>query len=266
MLYPLLAGGLGFFSADVIVWALPIVNIIMLGVGSWAVARIAVRHGVSAWLGLAFALNIGLISEQFIDGSGIVAFALVSLGALALEYEHMYLAAAALATAVLAREVMLIFVAFIALGWLIRRRRLPLVATLSALMALLMWEAYMRLVVEFPAVPDQANAVSTIPFKGVLEALTSGDANAFDYTVIAVFLALIVIVPIRALNSDVYLTWGAVGFAVMAPFLTVLVWQKSFDISRALAPLLTVFVLELFLSRQRQESARGELEESGVVS
>jgi hypothetical protein len=59
-------------------------------------------------------------------------------------------------------------------------------------------------------------------------------------------------VILRAIRSRVYLTWGAVGFAVLAPFLTVLVWQKSFDISRALAPLVTVALLEYALSRRRR--------------
>jgi hypothetical protein len=66
-----------------------------------------------------------------------------------------------------------------------------------------------------------------------------------------IFLLLIVLVTVRAMNSTVYLTWGGVGFAILAPFLTVLVWQRSFDISRALAPLITVVVLEFALARRR---------------
>jgi hypothetical protein len=66
-----------------------------------------------------------------------------------------------------------------------------------------------------------------------------------------IFICLIILVPLRAWKSDVYLTWGAVGFAVLAPFLTVYVWQKSFDISRALAPLVTAFLIEFALARKR---------------
>jgi hypothetical protein len=48
-----------------------------------------------------------------------------------------------------------------------------------------------------------------------------------------------------------------VGFSIIAPFLTVLVWQKSFDISRALAPLITVVVLEFALARRRRLAGAG---------
>jgi len=253
MFYPILAGGLGLFSADVLVWALPLVNIIMLGIGSWAIASIAQRHGAPAWVGVAFALNIGLLSELFIDGAGIVAFALASVGAWALEEDRTVLAAAAFAGAVLSREVMVIFVGFVALGWLIRKRVVPWKATIPAALAIIAWEAYLRLVVDLPHVPDQANALSLIPFKGVWEALTSGRGNVLDFVVIGVFLALLVVVPYRAFRSQVFLTWGAVGFAVLGPFLTESVWQKSFDISRALAPLITVFVLEFFITSNRSQ-------------
>jgi hypothetical protein len=65
----------------------------------------------------------------------------------------------------------------------------------------------------------------------------------------------LVLVPILAWHSRVYLTWGAVGFAALAPFLTVFVWQKSFDISRALAPLVTAFLIEVAIVRRRPDTA-----------
>jgi hypothetical protein len=59
------------------------------------------------------------------------------------------------------------------------------------------------------------------------------------------------VVSVRAWKSEVFLTWGAVGFAVLAPFLTIYVWQKSYDISRALAPLVTAFLIEFAIARRR---------------
>ncbi len=53
-------------------------------------------------------------------------------------------------------------------------------------------------------------------------------------------------------DAGLYLTWGAVGFSFVAPFLTVQVWQQPFDISRALAPLVTAFVLEMFVASRRK--------------
>lgn len=247
MFYPVLAGGLGLFEANTIVWALPLVNVVMLAIGSWAVAKLSLRHGGPPWVGLAFALNLGLLSDLFIDSAGIVAFALAVLGVLWLEEDRIALAAASFSAAVLSREAMAIFLAFVVLGWLIRKRSIPWRASLPAAIALLGWEAYVRLGVDLPSVSNQDSALTFLPFSGLWGALTSGYANLLDYVAIGIFSALIVFVPYKALKSRMSLTWGAAGFAVLAPFLSFYIWQKSFDISRALAPLITVFVLEMFL-------------------
>lgn len=252
MFYPLLAGGADLFPAEVIIWALPVVNVVMLAAGSWAVASIARRHGAPAWIGLAFVLNIGLLSELFIDGAGVVAFALACLGAWALEEDRTLVASAAFVGAVLSREVMTIFVALIAMFWLIRRRVIPWAISLPAAAAIVGWIGYLQLRIDAVPSPNQVSGITPVPFKGVVESFTSGEAVPIDYAVILLFLGLMVVVPLRAWRSDVYLTWGAVGFALLAPFLTLFVWQKSFDISRALAPLVTVFVLELFIARGKR--------------
>lgn len=255
MLYPLIAGAAGLASPEVITWTLVSVNVVFLGLGSWAVARIAMKHGITPWAGLAFALNIGLLSELFIDGAGIVSFALACLGALALEEERPGLAAALFTGAALTREVMLVFVAFIAFFWIVRRRSIPWLIGVPSVVAVGLWAVYVRIQVDVPVDSPQIKEITLIPFSGMVDALTSGRAEAIDYAVILTLALLVFIVPIRASRSDVYLSWGAVGFAVLAPFLTFYVWQQSFDISRALAPLATVFVLELLLARQRKSTS-----------
>jgi hypothetical protein len=252
MLYPLISGGAGMFPADWIVWTMILVNIASLVVGSLAVGAIAVKHGLSAWWGLAFVFNIGLLSELYIGGAGALAFALACVGALALEKERSDLAALAFAGAALTREVMLVFIGFVVLFWMARRRAIPWILAIPALTAVIAWAAYAR--ARVPTVPGvaQVREITLLPFSGLIEAATSGLGNAADYLVMVLFVFLIVLVPIRALRSDVYLTWGAVGFAFMAPFLTAFVWQKSFDISRALAPLVTVFLIEFALARKRR--------------
>jgi hypothetical protein len=75
MLYPVLAGGAGMFGSEAIVWAMLVVNVIAMGVGTWAVALVAREMGGSPWWGLAFALNIGFFSEVNIGGAGVVAAA-----------------------------------------------------------------------------------------------------------------------------------------------------------------------------------------------
>jgi hypothetical protein len=255
MLYPLVAGGGGLFPPDVIVWSLILINVLGLAVGSWAVGAIAIKHGASPWWGLAFLINVGLLSELYIDGAGILAFALACLGALALEEERPGAAATLFAASVLTREVMLAFVGFVALFWLVRKKAIPWLVAVPSAVAVVTWSIYMRTQIEAPSSSDPAGALTLIPFSGVVEAVTSGRAEITDYLVMGIFLVLLGLVPILAWHSRVYLTWGAVGFAALAPFLTVFVWQKSFDISRALAPLVTAFLIEVAIVRGRPDTA-----------
>jgi hypothetical protein len=252
MMYPLLAGGFGLLAPQVIVWTMILLNVAGLVLGSWAVGQIAANHGLSPWWGLAFLLNIGLLSELYIDGAGILAFALICLGSLALEEHRPGWAAAAFAAGVLTREVMLAFVAFVAIFWLLRWKRIPWLIGLPAGLAAVAWAIYVRIqIIPEPNV-DQVQELTPIPFSGLIQALTNGRSELVDYLVMVIFVWLIILIPRRAWRSDVYLTWGAVGFAVLGPFLTMQVWQKSWDISRALAPLVTAFLIEFALARKRQ--------------
>ncbi len=83
MLYPVLAGGGGLLNAEAIIWSMIIVNVIAMGLGSWAVAQVAIEMGGSPWWGLAFVLNIGFISEMTIGAAGVVAGA-AAFGSVAL--------------------------------------------------------------------------------------------------------------------------------------------------------------------------------------
>lgn len=255
MLYPILAGGGGLLSAPIIVWTLIVVNVLALAAGSWAVGSIAARHGLSPWWGLAFLFNAGLLSELYLSGAGILAMALACLGALALEEDRPGLAGAAFVAAALTREAMLLFVGSLAIVWLIRRKTVPWLIAAPAGLSVLGWAVYVRL--RIPSVPeiDQIQELTLLPFSGLFQALTSGRAGLADYLVIALFLWLMVWVPMRAAKSASYLTWGAAGFALLAPFLTVFVWQRSFDISRALAPLVTAVLIEYAIARRGAHNA-----------
>jgi hypothetical protein len=261
MLYPMLTGGGGLFSAEAIVWTLIAVNVLALAAGSWAVGSIAAKHGLSPWWGLAFLFNAGLLSDLYLSGAGILAMALACLGALALEEDRSALAGAAFAGAALTREAMLLFVGSLAIVWLIRKRKVPWLIAAPAGLSVVVWAVYIRLRIPSDPAIDQIQELTLLPFSGLFEAVTSGRAELADHLVIVLFLWLMVWVPLRASKSESYLTWGAAGFAVLAPFLTVFVWQRSFDISRALAPLVTAVLIEFAIARQR---ARNTLSGKGV--
>ncbi len=256
MLYPLLAGGAGSLSGEAILWSLFGINLAFVGLGTWAVSRLALRYSTPALLGLAFALNPGVLNELFIDGAGIVAFALACLGALALEEEKRGLATALLCGAVLAREVMLVFVGAIVLVWWIKRKTIPVGLATAPVVAAAAWFLYVVVRVEETTGATQVIELVPIPFSGLFDGIELGLFRPAEFLMAVVVLALCVLVPFRAWRSNHYLAWGASGFALLVPFLSAFVWSRVWDISRAVVPIFTVYVLQVFIARRQEQGLK----------
>ena len=71
MLYPVLGGRRWTLESTRIMWGCLVVNVLAWRAGTFATSMVAQRMGGSAWWGLAFAFNIGLISEINISGAGV---------------------------------------------------------------------------------------------------------------------------------------------------------------------------------------------------
>lgn len=255
MLYPMLSGGLGLFQPSVVVWAMIVVNILAMGVGSWAVARIAQDMGGSAWWGLAFVLNLGFISEQLIDGAGVVAAAAAFTAVWLLDRGRTGPAIALLVAAVLAREAMLVAVLGTAvwLWWRKRRAQAVWVAIVPGLAAVA-WGIYARLRIGFEPGVDQVQEIG-LPFVGIARAARLWLDDPIDLAVGAAILLLLLLYTRRVLVSRSLIGWAFIGFVPLALLFTRQVWLNYFDITRAVAPIITSFVLLVFLS---QSKAPGE--------
>ncbi len=174
MFYPLLAGGFGLFSAEGVVWGLLVVNVIAMGLGTWAVAVLAVEMGLSSWWGLAFLLNIGLVSELNIGGAGIVAAA-AAFGAVALfSKNRFWWGVGLLVVAALSREVMLLVAAGSAWWWWrIRGDRARALWTLFVpTAAVALWALYLRLQISSDGGAGEIQEIG-LPFVGFFQALTN---------------------------------------------------------------------------------------------
>ena len=248
MLYPMLAGGAGLFSPEVIVWALLIVNLIAIGLGTWAVAHLAMEMGGSPWWGLAFVLNIGFISEVNIDGAGVVAAA-AAFGAVVMLLKHRLGWAIALLTiAVLSREAMLIAAAGSAF-WLWRRgeRRSALLVAGIPSAAVAIWALYLRLRIDFDTGVSEVQEIG-LPFAGFMHSFKIWVGDPLNLVAGLAVLLLLIMFTRRALISGHLVGWAFLGFVPLAILFTRQVWQNYFDITRAVAPVLTAFVLLVFLS------------------
>ena len=243
MFYPVVAGGLGFFGPDEIVWAMLVVNLVAMGVGAWAVARIATAMGASPWWGLAFLLNLGFISELDVGGAGIVAGA-AAFGAVAMILNgRSWEGVALLTVAALTREVMLIVA--VGAGFHLWRRGERREATATAVMplaAVLSWAIYLRTRIDLEIGSAQVQGIG-VPFVGLFEAFESWINDPLDLIVGLAVLLMLALFVRRAVLHDNLIGWAFLGFVPLTVVLTEEVWHSYFDITRAVAPLLTAFVL-----------------------
>jgi hypothetical protein len=245
MFFPLIAGAGGLMPAQWLAWSFAFTNLAAIALGTVGTSRLARRAGASEWWGLAFAFNIGLIFEFDISGAGILAFAAAIWGTLALEEKRDRSAAVWFTIAVLSREVMFLYLAGALLLRLWRSRRIPWAIALPPTIAAGAWAVYLRVRLDAGNGVDEVQELGA-PFVGMTQAFRNWLDNPVD---LAVIVALITIVPLlvaRAIRRPTYLSWGALGFVVLAVFFSRQVWWRFFDISRAVAPVITAYILATF--------------------
>ncbi|GIU93089.1 MAG: hypothetical protein KatS3mg011_1995 [Acidimicrobiia bacterium] len=243
MLYPTLAGGFGLFPPRWVMWGMIVVNVLALGAGTWVTARYVEAMGGSPWWGLSFALNPGVLSEVTISGAGVLALALALAGVWLLRRNSWVGATTAFTLAVLSREVYLLAVLGAGL-WLWKRdRRRSVLMTGIPLVAAGLWAAYVRW--RLADLPTSSPTIQEIgwPLQGIVQAFGGWLRDPFDLTVGLVVAVVAALTIIRTVRMPTLLDLTTVGFAVMVFFLTRQVWQSYFDISRAIAPVLTSWVL-----------------------
>jgi len=262
MLYPLLAGGFGVFGSTGVMWGLHVVNVLALAAGTYATAVVARQMGGSAWWGLAFALNIGLISEVNIDGAGVLAAALAFGAVAAVLSRKEAVAVALLGLSVLSREVMLV----VALGvgwWLWRagRRRLSVLSVIVPVASVGLWAMYLRLRLGWASGATEAGLAFDPPFVGLVKAIPAWLDSPLDMVAGLAVLLLLGAYLSRTLKSNALVGWAFVGFVPLTMVLSELVWRYYFDSTRAVAPMITAFVLMVFVIEQKPLTVEPSLSE-----
>ena len=269
MLYPLIAGVGGVVPAVALPWTMLFTNLAALALGTLGTAALARRAGASEWWGLAFTLNIGMMFEFDISGAGILAFAAAIWGVVMLEDERTRAAAGWFTVAVLAREVMFLFLAGVCVIRWVRSGRIPWVLGLAPTLAAGGWALYLRLRLSDHTDVDQVEEFGA-PLRGFGQALRHWLDSPTDLVIMGTVVAIVPLFVVRAIRRPTYLGWGAIGFVLLAVFLSRQVWWRFFDITRAMAPILTAFVFQAFVQPGTSErdgaSGRAPRGREGAVS
>jgi hypothetical protein len=245
MLYPMLAGGFGFLQPAWIVWSLLAWNVLAMGLGSWGTALVAQRMGGSPWFGLAFAINIGFVSVMMIDGAGILAGAAAFWALAAFLHDRRGWGVALLVMAALTREVMLLTAAGTA-WWLWKRgrRRDAIMAALIPGSAVIVWALYLRLRID---IDEGSIRAFGLPLVGFAKAVPAWLGDQLGLLMGVSVLLLLFLYVRRVFITDALVGWGFLGFAPVTILFTEKVWENYFDITRAVAPMITAFALMVLL-------------------
>ena len=255
MLYPLVAGVGGLVSPEAVLWSMAFINVAALALGTLGTARLAQRLGGSAWLGLAFTLNPGIIFEFDISGAGIVAFACAVWGTLAIIDARTRSAIVWFVAAVLAREVMLLYLAGVCCHRLFVTRRIPWALGAIPALSVFAWMGYVRLRLNSTREVTEIQEFGP-PFGGMLDAFDNWLNDPIDLAIIVGLIAMMPLLVLRAVQRPNPLAWGALGFVPLAILMTSQVWFNFFDISRAITPIMTAYVLTAFTApRRRRDDA-----------
>ncbi len=247
MLYPTIAGVLGFLPPTQTAWNLWGLNMLAIGVGGWLTARLAQQMGLSAWLGFAFVVNPGVLIAGLIDTAEVVAMVFFVGAALALTRRRYAIGAILLAGAALSRETMILAaVGAIAYIWKTERKMHPVMLVPFAACAV--WWLYLRSRIGYLDAGIQDVQALGFPFKGFVEAMglwltTPGMLD--DLLVGVVLLTLSLLIAWHAWRRPTLLGYMTAGFAFVAITMVADVWKFYFDASRALAPVITVYILSV---------------------
>jgi hypothetical protein len=252
MLYPFLASAGGLLNGWAVVWGLIVVNVLAITLGTWATSRLALSIGASPWLGLAFVLNPGVIFELVIDGAGALGWALAVLAMFLLVEGKFTGAVVAVAASVLAREAMILVALGLAAGLWNRDRGRSVLLVVWPAAGTLLWALWIRFRLGVPVLTSESEEIG-LPFVGLFEAISRwfddpGRNLLFGFVVIA----LLMVAASQGFRRRSLVSYSTLGFVVMAFFLTRQVWLNYFDITRAVAPVFTTFVLVMFAGGSEQ--------------
>jgi hypothetical protein len=200
ILLPLLARMLSLGRATLLPWILPLIGVLALAGGTWALSELLAGWGVNRWYALVYGFWAGFSLALVVDLPEPLAYGLVVCGVLALERDRTWLGWCLLGLAVFARETALLFVVAALAAYLSQRDyRRALSLALIALIPFLVFQAWLWRTFGQPGIASggaMATSFEIIPYMGLL--------RIGQVSMIYLLAMLVVFVPTVVLPS----LWG----------------------------------------------------------
>lgn len=204
ILLPLLARALSLGNPDWIPWLLPLIGILSLAGGTWALSVLLAGWDTNRWYALVYGLWAGFTLALVVDLPEPLAYGLVAGGVLALERRRDWLGWCLLGLALFARETTLLFVLAVLAAYLSQRQiRQSLGLALVALVPYLVFQAWLWLTFGQPGLASggaMATPFEIIPYMGLLR---------IGQTSLAYLLAMLVVFGPTVVLPSLWGVWSA---------------------------------------------------------
>lgn len=254
VLYPLLASPFRLAGEQALLYGLVLVNVLAIGAGTWAAARLACRRNAHRWAPLSYAAAPTVLLAFALDTADALAIACMVLAVDAVDRHDFRAASAACVLAALAKEPAVVVALSLGSWALIKRMPLRTAVLLAApaLAAVVAWGLYVRWRLDFPPTGVQE---LTGPFRGFREAWSGHWSPGGQWAQAIIGLSAIGLAVVSLWvwwRRRTLLAWIGLPWALMVPFFTSQVVSTWANAPRATLPLLTLLALELMSGRARE--------------
>lgn len=248
--YPWLAAPWRLGGEEALLWGLVLTNVAAMTAGAWFTARLAQQLGGRAEIGYVFVLNPAAVVALMLDLSEIVALAGLVATVYFVRRNRWGAATAGSAIAVLAKEAVWPVVVAVAIGrggtgW---RRRVGL-AVVPAILAGV-WALYVRS--RFGTDGWKAQEFTAVPFGGYADAwrLAWRPAQHWgDLAAAVLAVAASVAVVVRFVQRRSLELWAALPYALVVPFFSFQVVNRSINLVRGVGPVLLFLLVDWLVAR-----------------
>ncbi len=171
ILFPAIVRLFSWGNADLISWAMIVINILAIVLTTYILARWLNKQNLSPWYALMYSLYIGTFLAYSRDLTEPLAFCLIALGVILWLDGSYGRAAIFLALAPLAKEITLLFVFGIIASSLLQRKIKLASLALMTILPFVVWQGY--LFTKLGAIPMVVGpSLEHIPLNGILPHLT----------------------------------------------------------------------------------------------